>query len=71
MAIPLLYIFLLVDIFSYSKDLVNILRSITKNKSQLFYTAILTLIAVYMFSVTAYTEFSEFYVDGFDSKYSA
>ena len=71
MAIPLLYIFLLVDIFKRSKDLVNILKSITKNRNQLFYTAILTVIAVYMFAVTGFVEFADFYVSGPDSEYEA
>ena len=62
---PYFYAFLLVDVFKRSPDLFNIVRSITRNKTQLLYTLLLSVIAIYIFSMWGYVQFQEFFYEDF------
>lgn len=64
---PFLYGMLLVDVFTRSAALVNILKSITTNKSQLLYTFSLILMTVYVFSIFGFIKFADDYVDSADT----
>lgn len=62
----LLYSVLLLDLIKRNNDLKNILRSITLNGKQLLLTTFLGLIVLYIFSIIAFLNFSQFYSDNFD-----
>lgn len=57
------YAVLLLDIIRRSDDLVNVLKSITLNYKQLILTMILGVIVIYLFSIVAFLNFSDYYVE--------
>lgn len=65
---PFFYAVLLLDIVRRSDDLVNILRSITENYKQLLLTLLLGVIIVFLFAVSGFLWFGEYFQDSPSSK---
>jgi len=65
---PFFYAVLLLDIVRRSDDLVNILRSITENYKQLLLTLLLGVIIVFLFAVSGFLWFGEYFRDSPSSK---
>jgi hypothetical protein len=63
----LFYCLLLLDIIRRSADLVNVLKAITMNWKQLLLTLVLGAIVIYLFSIIAFLELHEYYVDNGDA----
>ena len=60
---PLVYCVLFLDLIKRSEDLQNIIKAVTFNVGSLVKTALLGCAVIYIFSVIAYLEFSQFYTD--------
>jgi hypothetical protein len=63
----LFYCLLLFDIIRRSADLVNVLKAITLNWKQLLLTLVLGAIVIYLFSIIAFLELHDYYVDNGDA----
>ncbi|CAG9330938.1 unnamed protein product [Blepharisma stoltei] len=62
MKYQLLYAILLLDCIRWSKDLDNVLRSITQNRKQLILTLVLGLISIYLFGVAGFMWLGQYYL---------
>jgi len=66
---PVFYPFMLLDIIKQTPELMNILRSITKNYRQLLLTSCLGGILIYLFSIISFIHFNQYY-NGENNLYS-